>query len=91
MVDSLPGNPAWGIIIQDLETHRKLVDDNWHKVDDPLKLQDFRVTKFAVDQLLQTVETYKTDLMTAKAELAKMDNPDKEVFKDYDGETKIEK
>jgi len=91
VIDGISNNSAWSIIVRDFERYKKDIDANWHLVNDEKKLAEFRVTKFAVVQLLNTIETYKTDLATAEKELQKLDNPEKEVMKDYDAETKMEK
>jgi len=90
VVNELEQSPAWKVIIKDLERQRELIDNHWHLVTDDEKLQEFRVTKFAVMQLLNLKKSYEEDLKTAQEELKKLDNPEEEVMKDYDLETKVE-
>jgi len=90
VVKELENSTAWKIIIKDLEMQRKLIDDNWHLVTDEKKLQEFRITKFAIMQLLNTKYKYEEDLKATQEELEKFDNPNKEISKDYDNETILE-
>jgi len=91
VIDGISNNSAWKVVVRDLTKNKELIDNNWHLVNDEKKLTEFRVTKFAVVQLLNTIENYKNDLKAAEVELRKLDNPDKEIVKDYDGEGNYEK
>lgn len=83
--------PSWQIIVKDLEGQRQLIDANWHLTLDEKKLQEFRVTKFAVMHLLEIKDKYAKDLEHAQTELRKYSNQDSEIMKDYDTETNVER
>ena len=79
--------PAWEVIQRDLERNKQFIDDNWQSVPEgDNKLRELRVTKMAYIHLLNLKEGYKLDLDNAKKELHKLQNPDKAIAKDYDGE-----
>ena len=91
VIDGLSKSKAWEIILRDYGRQRTMIDDNWHMIMDDKKLHELRITKFAVIQLVTTVDKYKLDLKTAQTELKKLDNPEKEIAKDYDTEGNMEK
>lgn len=86
VVKELPVSGAFQIILEDLAAQKKMIDDNWHLVADETKLKEFRITKFAVMTLLNSVQSYENDLRLATQELDKLDNPDKIIGKDYDSQ-----
>lgn len=76
--------PSWAVITRDLERMKAEVDARWHEIADPLKLQEWRIQKFAYVYLTSLKEQYAEDLKNAKIELDKLNNPGKEIPKDYD-------
>jgi seryl-tRNA synthetase len=84
VVDRLDNDPAWKVILRDLEILKKQIDDSWQAIDDDKKLERARVMKFAVQHLIDIKTGYETELKAAKEELTKIQNPDKEIQKDYD-------
>ena len=77
---------ALSVITADLERGKQAVDEHWHEISDPVKLQEWRVQKFAYQYLLTLKQQYEDDLKTAKIELEKIQNPKREINKDYDNE-----
>ena len=86
VVKELPVSGAFQILLEDFASQKKLIDDNWHLVADETKLKEFRITKFAVMTLLNTVQNYENDLRMATQELNKLENPDTVIGKDYDSQ-----
>lgn len=86
VIKELPLSNAFQILLEDFSAQKKLIDDNWHLVSDDQKLKEFRVTKFAVMTLLNTIQNYENDLKMATTELDKLENPDKIIGKDYDSQ-----
>ena len=76
----------FSVITADLERGKQAVDEHWHEISDPVKLQEWRVQKFAYQYLLNLKQQYEDDLKTAKIELEKIQNPKREINKDYDNE-----
>lgn len=90
VVERLDNDPAWKVILQDLDILKKQIDDSWQGIDDDKKLERARVMKFAVQHLMDIKNGYANELKAAQEELKKIQNPDKETLKDYDTETKLE-
>jgi hypothetical protein len=90
VINHLADCPAFKVITRDLDAQKKLIDDNWHQCIDEKKLQEFRVTKFAIMHLVNLKDSYEGDLKTSKEELAKLRNTENEITKDYDTETQLE-
>jgi len=91
VIDELSKNRAWEILVRDYERQRTMIDNSWHMIMDEKKLHELRITKFAVIQLVTTIDKYKVDLKTAQTELRKLDNPGKEIAKDFDNDIQPEK
>jgi hypothetical protein len=90
VVDKLNNDPAWKIILNDLDLLRKQIDGGWQEIQDPQKLERARVMKYAITHLMNTKQNYEDELKAAQAELKKMQEPEKETQKDYDLDTTIE-
>lgn len=86
VVSQLPASEAFQIILDDFANQRRMIDDNWHLVSDENKLKEFRITKFAVMTLLNTIQNYENDKKMATLELEKLENPGKIIGKDYDSQ-----
>lgn len=65
---------------------RQKIDDNWAMQFEAKKLDEMRVTKFAVMYLLNIINSYKSDLDIAKKEMYAIDNPNSVLNKYYDSE-----
>ena len=86
VVRQVEGSEGWKIILKDIDATNKRIDENWFKTFDDKVLNEFRVTKFAVMQLLNTINTYKSDLDLAKKEMYAIDNPNSIINSYYDSE-----
>ena len=86
VVDKLNNDPAWKIILGDLDLLRQQIDGGWQEIQDPLKLERARVMKYAITHLMNTKKNYEDELVASQEELKKIQNPDKEIQKDYDNE-----
>ena len=82
----LPASSGFKILIEDFTAQKKMIDENWHLVKDEKTLTEFRITKFAVLTLINTVQSYEADLKQATEELRKLENPETIIGKDYDNE-----
>lgn len=91
VISELENTGAWKIILKDMESIRKRLDDNWQNIpeSDVQKRQEARIGKLASAHILSMVDNYKTQLFNAKGELYKLDNPGAQITKDYDTETKV--
>ena len=78
--------PALTVITRDFERAKNDVDSRWHEITDETKLREWRVQKFAYVYLTSLKQQYADDLKTAKLELDKLQNPKREINKDYDNE-----
>ena len=90
VVDELDGSAVWNILNKDLEVQRRLLDDNWQDITDPLRLQKARELKFATLHILSLKNKYADELKDRQKELKQEQSLDKEILKDYDLETQIE-
>ena len=86
VVNDLENNKAWQVVNKDLEEERKQLDDNWQTIWDNDKLLAARVLKFACKHILDLKDKYKEEATQNKQLLRSLENPDKEVLKDYDNE-----
>jgi hypothetical protein len=86
VVREVDRSEAWKIILKDIDQMRQKIDDNWAMQFDSKKLDEMRVTKFAVMYLLNIINAYKSDLDIAKKELHAIDNPNTVLNKYYDNE-----
>jgi hypothetical protein len=87
VLEHLINCPAWEVIQRDLNQQKQFIDDNWQNLaEGDGKLKELRITKLAYMHLLQLTDKYTMDLENARRELDKLQNTDKKVVKDYDGE-----
>ena len=86
VVRGVENSGAWKIILKDIDSLRAKIDDNWAMQFDAKKLDEMRVTKFAVMYLLNIINSYKSDLEIAKKEMYQIDNPNTVLNKYYDNE-----
>lgn len=86
IVQGLENHEPYNRMVRMFEKNKQVVDDNWHLVGDPMKLQEFRVTKMAADTLVNFIPRLKNDIEKMRIELTKIANPKELINKDYDGE-----
>jgi len=86
VINEIGSNPAWKIILGDMEYDRKRLDDNWQNIIEETKLKEARILKMAIMHLVNIVRKYEHDLVSSQEELEKLDNPGTIINKDYDGE-----
>ena len=86
VVRGVENSEAWRIILKDIDSLRAKIDDNWAMQFEAKKLDEMRVTKFAVMYLLNIINSYKSDLDIAKKEMYQIDNPNTVLNKYYDNE-----
>ena len=91
VVREFKNSDSWKIVTKDIDAMRQKIDDNWAMQFDAKKLDEMRVTKFAVMYLLNIVGSYESDLEIAKKELHQIENPNTVLNKYYDDETLYEK
>ncbi len=86
VVNALDNSEAWKIVVEDYQRGEKMIDDSWINEFDEKRLKQFRVTKLASREVSQLLDKYKYDLELARKQLFQIDNPDKEIPKDWDNE-----
>jgi len=69
-----------------LDLLKQQIDANWQEIQDEQKLERARVMKYAITHLMNMKKNYEDELLAAQEELRKIQNPDKEIQKDYDRE-----
>ena len=66
-------------------TTRDRIDETWHLLNpDSDKFRELRVTKYAVNTLIEFIPNLKQDLRKCQEDLVKLQNPDEFVHRDYD-------
>lgn len=86
VIHDLETTPTWKIIQRDLKASQKEIDDAWQVIWDEKKLLAARVLKFAYQYVLKIKDEYKEELKDKKRLLGQLQNPKKEVIKDWDTE-----
>lgn len=86
IITELEPNGGFKDLLSDFEATKKRIDDNWHLVSDPKQLEEMRVTKLAVSSILTSLENYRHDMKLAQEEIAKIENPDLIIHRDWDKE-----
>lgn len=76
IVNELKNSQAWALVLEDFEIEKKRIDDSWALVDDPKSLQELRVGKLAILQIINMASAYEHDLKVASEQLSKADDPD---------------
>lgn len=84
IIGGLDGHEPFEEVIRMFSQTRKTIDDNWHLVSDPAKLSELRMTKMAVNTLIDFIPNLKVDKQRLQDELMKIQNPDDIINKDYD-------
>ena len=91
VINEIDASPLWQIVLKDMEVQRKMLDDNWQEIADPLKLEKARELKFATMHILLLKDKYTEEKEETIKELKASQETDKSIIKDYDLETKMEK
>jgi len=86
IVNELDNSSIWKIIHADLELQRQNLDDRWHELVDPIKVQEARILKFATMHILSLKDKYKEELEALQEQLKAWRGKGAAVIKDYDGE-----
>lgn len=86
IINGLENNESFNMLLDDFKKQREIIDNNWHLIDDPLKLNQLRITKFAALSLINSLDNYKHDLHKAQQTLAEIQAPDKVQGSYYDHE-----
>lgn len=78
IVSELKDSASWRMIREDFLDTKRRIDDTWAfvPVTEPEKLQELRVTRLAVDSIINLLGNYEHDLKTAQEQLAKADDPE---------------
>ena len=84
ILDGLENNSAFKILLDDFKKSAADIDNVWHLETDLNRLNEMRITKFATNALIMSIENYKHDLEKATEQLAKLRNKDVLIDKDYD-------
>lgn len=86
IIEGLEGNEAFRELINDFKVQAKRLDDNWQWITDEKILKEAQVTKMATLSIINTIDTYRDDMERAGELLDKIEQPDKIIAGDYDGE-----
>lgn len=84
IIEGLENNSAFKMLMDDFKRQALDIDNVWHLETDLNKLNEMRITKFATNALIMSLENYKHDLNQATEQLAKIRNSDIMIDKDYD-------
>lgn len=83
VVNDLKNSGAWNIVTEDFLVEKQRIDDTWHLISDPKDLQELRVAKMAVNQILALVGSYEHDLKIAKEQMETIDDPEAAAKSNY--------
>ena len=86
VINDLENSPAWRILLKDLQLQKQQIDDRWQDLTGN-DLEKMRVIKFANNHILALKNAYVEELKQLRVELNTYQNLDKNIIKDYDGET----
>ena len=87
VIGEIGSSPLWTIVVKDLDAQRRMLDDNWQGIVEPVKLQEARILKFATMHILNLKQKYQEELGQLTVDLEAMQNTKKAIIKDYDTET----
>lgn len=85
IIEGLENNSAFKALLDDFKKSAADIDTVWHLETDLNRLNEMRITKFATNAIIMSLENYKHDLEKATEQLAKLRNKDLLIDKDYDG------
>ncbi len=90
VVTDLSQAKGFEYVVEDVKKSIQQIDDNWHFIQEgddwANKIKELRLTKMASGYIVNLVNVYKEEMKKYQEELEKIDNPDKEVHKDFDTE-----
>lgn len=86
MVNGLENHEAYATLLRNFEESARLIDSAWQSETDPARLNQMRITKLAAMTLLEFIPQAKEEMDKIQAELAKIENPEEAVHRDYDPE-----
>lgn len=84
IIDGLENNPSFNMLVDKWKKTNESLDNSWHLLNDPIKFNEARITKFAAMELINCISTLKNDLARAETELFKLRNPGEFINKDVD-------
>lgn len=84
IIEGLENHEPYKKVIESWKRTVTALDAHWHLEGNPQKLHEMRVTKMASMELINYIEFLKQDREKLYMELAKIQNPDDIVNKDYD-------
>jgi len=90
VISEIDNSGLWKIVLRDMEEQKKMLDDSWQDITDPLKIQKARELKFATLHIVNLRDKYEEEMKSKQKELAQLQNYKNEITKDYDNETKLE-
>lgn len=72
ILEGLENNSAFNMLRDDFKKSASDIDSVWHLETDLNRLNEMRITKFATNALIMSLENYKHDLNQATEQLAKI-------------------
>ena len=84
IINGLDNYGPYNKIVDMFKENRQYIDDHWHLVNDPAKINELRISKMACNTLINFVSNLKMDREKFQIELGKLTNPDDIINKDYD-------
>lgn len=86
IVDGLNNYEPYKALIKHFEEAVAECDGVWHLETSPDGLRELRITKMAAQAIIDKLPSLNAELDQFKEELAKLQNPEEHINKDYDGE-----
>jgi len=86
IINGLENYGPYSRVVEMFKVTRTSIDDNWHLIADPVKISELRMTKYAVNTLIDYIPSLKQDLEKLQVELVKLQNPDDVINKDVDND-----
>ena len=84
IIDGLRNNQAWEMVVEDSKVGRQRLDDSWQGVTDEKKWVEYRVTKMAVMKIINLIDDYEADMLTAARIIDKIRNSAEQIPVDVD-------
>lgn len=89
VLEELENSATWKILIKDIQLQKQQIDDNWQDMTEE-KLEKARILKFAAKHILNLKDSYLEELKQRQEELKVYQNPQENIIKDYDTDSKME-
>ena len=86
IINGLKDTEAWNLVLEDSKQQAAELDARWCWVKTSEEFQEMRVTKMAVQYILNLIETYETALENALRSKSEIVNVKDEIVKDVDNE-----